>query len=161
SEKVINQILANKRSREQAEKQRINVKKKLMKSVDNINNKVKKFVDCRSKDTDKRELYIVEGDSALGSVKLGRDSNFQAIMPVRGKILNCLKSSLNQILKNDIIMDLIKVLGCGIEIKHPKSKDISIFDLEKLRWNKIIICKIGRASCRENRKMYSVREGIK
>ena len=140
SEKVINQILANKRSREQAEKQRINVKKKLMKSVDNINNKVKKFVDCRSKDTDKRELYIVEGDSALGSVKLGRDSNFQAIMPVRGKILNCLKSSLNQILKNDIIMDLIKVLGCGIEIKHPKSKDISIFDLEKLRWNKIIIC---------------------
>lgn len=140
SEKIINQILANKRSREQAEKQRINVKNKLMKSFDNINNKVKKFVDCRSKNYEIRELYIVEGDSALGSVKLGRDSEFQAIMPVRGKILNCLKANLNQILKNDIIMDLIKVLGCGIEIKHNKLKDISNFNLDKLRWNKIIIC---------------------
>ncbi len=139
ADKVIEQLLINKRSRENAEKTRLNVKKKLMGTID-INNRVKKFVDCRTKEVNKRELYIVEGDSALGSCKMGRDAEFQAIMPVRGKILNCLKSDYDVIFKNDIIVDLIKVLGCGVEIKTKHNKDLSSFDAEMLRWNKIIIC---------------------
>ncbi len=132
-------MLINKRSREQAEKQRINIKKKLTGNID-ISNRIKKFVDCRSKDTDKRELYIVEGDSALGSVKQGRNAEYQAIMPVRGKILNCLKAGYDQIFKSEIITDLVKVLGCGVEIKTKHSKDMTAFDLSLLRWNKVIIC---------------------
>ncbi|MCR4689122.1 MAG: DNA topoisomerase [Saccharofermentans sp.] len=138
-DKVADQILVNKRSRENAEKTRVNIKKKLMGNLD-INNRIKKFVDCRTRDVDKRELYIVEGDSALGSVKLGRDAEFQAVMPVRGKILNCLKADYNTIFKSDIITDLLKVLGCGVEISSKHSKDLSAFNLENLRWNKIIIC---------------------
>lgn len=139
SDRVIEQILINKRSRETAEKTRINIKKKLGGSID-ISNRVKKFVDCRTKDLGKRELYIVEGDSALGACKLGRDAEFQAIMPVRGKILNCLKSDYDKIFKNDIIVDLVKVLGCGIEVKSKHNKDLNTFDMDNLRWNKIIIC---------------------
>ncbi len=144
AEQIIEQILVNKRSRESAEKQRLNVRKKLMGNVD-INNRVKKFVDCRSRDIGKRELYIVEGDSALGSVKLGRDADFQAVMPVRGKILNCLKSDYDKIFKNEIIMDIVKVLGCGIEIdqnasKKKKNTEENTFSIDKLRWDKIIIC---------------------
>ncbi|HBN86019.1 MAG TPA: DNA topoisomerase, partial [Clostridiales bacterium] len=139
AQKVLNQVLVNKRSRETAENTRINIKKKLTGGLD-INNRVKKFVDCRTKDLDRRELYIVEGDSALGSCKLGRDAEFQAIMPVRGKILNCLKTNYATILKNDIIVDLLKVLGCGVEIQTGKSKDLQHFDMDKLRWNKVIIC---------------------
>lgn len=138
-DKVIDQILVNKRSRENAEKTRVNIKKKLMGSLD-INNRIKKFVDCRSRDVGKRELYIVEGDSALGSVKLGRDAEFQAVMPVRGKILNCLKADYATIFKSDIITDLLKVLGCGVEISNKHNKDLSAFNIENLRWNKIIIC---------------------
>ena len=132
------QVLVNKRSRESAEKQRINIKKKLQGNVDMIN-RVKKFVDCRTKDPLKRELYIVEGDSALGSVKLGRDSEFQAIMPLRGKILNCLKADYGKIFDSDVIVDLVRVLGCGIEVKS-KHKDLALFDLSSLKWAKIIIC---------------------
>lgn len=139
-DKVIEQVLANKRSRESAEKQRLNIKKKIMGSIDSINNQVKKFVDCRSKDVNKRELYIVEGDSALGSCKMGRDAEFQGIMPVRGKILNCLKSDVNKIFSSDIITDLMKVLGCGVQISKKKYKDVPDFDINKLRWNKVIIC---------------------
>jgi len=139
SEKILEQVLVNKRSRETAEKTRINIKKKLGGNID-ISNRVKKFVDCRTKDLSKREIYIVEGDSALGSCKLGRDAEFQAIMPVRGKILNCLKADFDKIFKNDIIVDLIKVLGCGVEIKSKHNKDLNTFDLNNLRWNKIIIC---------------------
>ncbi len=138
-DRVIEQLLINKRSRESAEKQRLNIKKKLMGSVDLVN-RVKKFVDCRTREISRRELYIVEGDSALGSCKLGRDAEFQAIMPVRGKILNCLKADYESIFKNDIIVDLIKVLGCGVEIQTRHNKDLSAFDLGSLRWNKIIIC---------------------
>ncbi|NLM18454.1 MAG: DNA topoisomerase [Clostridiaceae bacterium] len=140
AERVIDQILINKRSRENAEKQRLNIRKKLMVSVDNMNNRIKNFVDCKSKDVSKRELYIVEGNSALGSVKMARDSEFQGVIPVRGKILNCLKASYNQIFKSDIIVDLLKILGCGVEIHTKHNRDLSDFDLEKLRWNKIIIC---------------------
>ena len=137
--KIAEQILINKRSRESAEKTRLNLKKKLTGNLD-MTNRVEKFVDCRSKDVNERELYIVEGDSALGSCKMGRDPNFQAIIPVRGKILNCLKADYDRIFKSDIITDLIKVLGCGVEINTKSSKDFSSFDLDALRWNKIIIC---------------------
>ena len=138
ADKIAEQILINKRSREQAEKARLNIKKKLAGTID-ITNRVQKFVDCRSRDTDIRELYIVEGDSALGSCKQGRDPEFQAIMPVRGKILNCLKADYERIFKSDIITDLIKVLGCGVEVKSQR-KEIASFDLSALRWNKVIIC---------------------
>ena len=139
AEKIAQQILINKRSRETAEKTRQAVKTKLTGSLD-INNRVQKFVDCRTKDLDKREIYIVEGDSALGACKLGRDAEFQAIIPVRGKILNCLKAEYDKIFKNDIITDLIKVLGCGIEVTGKFAKGFESFDLSKLRWNKVIIC---------------------
>ena len=101
---------------------------------------MQKFVDCRSRDVSKREIYIVEGDSALGACKLSRDAEFQGIMPVRGKILNCLKADYERIFKSDIITDLIRVLGCGVEVQTKKTKDLSAFDLENLRWNKVIIC---------------------
>jgi len=136
--KIGEQILINKRSRESAEKARLNIKKKLSGNID-IANRVQKFVDCRSKDINKREIFIVEGDSALGACKLGRDSEFQAIIPVRGKILNCLKAELPKIFKNDIILDIIKVLGCGVEVGS-KNKDIYSFDINNLKWNKVIIC---------------------
>ncbi len=139
AQRICEQVLVNKRSRESAEKTRQNIKKKLAGNID-MSNRVQKFVDCRTKDTNKREIYIVEGDSALGACKLGRDSEFQAIIPVRGKILNCLKSDYEKIFKNDIITDIIKVLGCGVEVKSKANKELSNFDLENLRWNKIIIC---------------------
>ncbi len=137
--KICEQIMVNKRSRESAEKSRLNIKKKLSGTIDMMNS-VQKFVDCRSKDLTKRELYIVEGDSALGSVKMARDSEFQAVIPVRGKILNCLKADYDKIFKNEIITDLIKVLGCGVEVKTKANKELSLFNLDQLKWNKIVIC---------------------
>ena len=139
AQKIGEQVLINKRSRESAEKQRLNIKKKLTGSMD-ISNRVQKFVDCRTKDVDRRELYIVEGDSALGSVKLSRDAEYQGIMPVRGKILNCLKADYARIFKSEIITDLIRVLGCGVEVSEKRAKDLSAFDLSNLRWNKVVIC---------------------
>ena len=137
--KITNQILVNKRAREKSEKERINVKKALSGSID-MANRVQKFVDCQTKDISKREIYIVEGDSALGSCKQGRDSDFQAIMPVRGKILNCLKAEYAKIFKSDVIIDLLKVLGCGVELSGKTAKGLQSFDLNALRWNKVIIC---------------------
>ena len=139
ADRIADQVLINKRSRESAEKQRLNIKKKLTGNLD-ISNRVQKFVDCRTKDVARREIYIVEGDSALGSVKLSRDAEFQGIMPVRGKILNCLKADYERIFKSDIITDLIRVLGCGVEVQTKKAKDLTSFDLANLRWNKVIIC---------------------
>lgn len=139
ADRVADQVLVNKRSREQAERARVTIKKRLTGNLD-ISNRVQKFVDCRSRDVDKREIYIVEGDSALGACKLSRDAEFQGIMPVRGKILNCLKADYGKIFKSEIITDLIKVLGCGVEVQKGRGKDLSNFDLENLRWNKIIIC---------------------
>ena len=137
--KIAEQVLVNKRSRENAEKTRLNIKKKLQGSID-LANRVQKFIDCRTKDVSSRELYIVEGDSALGSVKLSRDAEFQAIIPVRGKILNCLKADYDKIFKNEIITDLLKVLGCGVEVKSKANKELASFDLNGLRWSKVIIC---------------------
>ena len=138
ADRVADQVLINKRSREQAEKARLTIKKKLTGSMD-ISNRVQKFVDCRSRDVSRREIYIVEGDSALGACKLSRDAEFQGIMPVRGKILNCLKADYGRIFKSEIITDLIKVLGCGVEVqKH--IKELPAFELDSLRWSKIIIC---------------------
>ena len=139
ADRIAEQVLINKRSRETAERTRQGMKKKLSGSID-ISNRVQKFVDCRSKDPDRREIYIVEGDSALGACKQSRDAEFQGIMPVRGKILNCLKADYGRIFKSDVITDLMKVLGCGVEVKDKHSKELSGFDLSNLRWNKIIIC---------------------
>lgn len=137
--KIAEQVMVNKRSRENAEKTRLNLKKKLAGTID-LSNMVKKFVDCRTKDVSRRELYIVEGDSALGAVKLAREAEFQAVIPIRGKILNCLKADYVKIFKNDIITDLIKVLGCGVEVSSKANKDISSFNLENFRWSKVVIC---------------------
>lgn len=139
AQKLCQQVLINKQSREHAEKTRQSIKKTMSSQMD-ITNRVQKFVDCRSRDLSKRELYIVEGDSALGAVKTSRDSEYQAIMPVRGKILNCLKADYDRIFKSDIITDLIKVLGCGVELSGKAKKDLSSFDLANLRWNKVVIC---------------------
>ena len=139
ADRAADQILVNRRSRETAEKAKISIKKKLTGAMD-ISNRVQKFVDCRSRDAEKRELYIVEGDSALGSVKLSRDAEFQGIMPVRGKILNCLKADYDRIFKSEIITDLLKVIGCGVEVTAKRGKDLAAFDLRNLRWNKVIIC---------------------
>ena len=139
AEKIASQVLINKRSREDAEKTRMNLKKKLTSGMD-MASRVEKFVDCRSKDASEREIFIVEGDSALGACKQARDPNFQAIMPVRGKILNCLKADYDRIFKSDVITDLIKVLGCGVEVKSKANKNLSSFNIDLLRWNKIILC---------------------
>ena len=139
AEKIAAQVLINKRSRETAERARITVKKKLSGNLD-IANRVQKFVDCRSRDASRRELYIVEGDSAMGSVKLSRDAEFQGIMPIRGKILNCLKADYARIFKSEIITDLLRVMGCGVEVRDKHVKDLTAFDLGSLRWNKIVIC---------------------
>ncbi len=140
AQKIAQQVLVNKQSREHAEKTRQSLKKTISTQMD-IANRVQKFVDCRSKDPARREIYIVEGDSALGAVKTSRDSEFQAIMPVRGKILNCLKADYSRIFKSEIITDLVKVLGCGVELSGGKSrKDLATFDINALRWNKVIIC---------------------
>ena len=139
ADRICDQILVNKRSREQAEKARVTIKKKLSGNID-IANRVQKFVPCRSHDATKTELYIVEGDSALGSVKLSRDAEFQGVMPVRGKILNCLKADYARIFKSDIITDLVKVLGCGVSVPVKLKSDLTAFDLDSLRWSKVIIC---------------------
>ena len=139
ADKIAEQVLVNKRSREAAEKTRQGMKKKLSGSIDRAN-RVQKFVDCRSRDPEKREIYIVEGDSALGACKLSRDADFQGIMPVRGKILNCLKADYVRIFKSDVITDLLKVLGCGVEVQAKGQKDLNAFDINNLRWNKVIIC---------------------
>lgn len=140
AEKIANQVLINKRSREDAEKTRLNIKKKLTSSMD-MASRVAKFVDCRSKKAEERELFIVEGDSALGACKQARNPDFQAIIPIRGKILNCLKADYGRIFKSEIITDLIRVLGCGVEVRTSKTaKDLSSFSLDSLKWNKVILC---------------------
>ena len=142
AERIANQVLVNKRSRETAERTRLNTRKKLTEKID-IANRVQKFVDCRTKDVSRREIYIVEGDSALGACKQSRDAEFQGLMPVRGKILNCLKADYPRIFKSDVITDLMKVLGCGVEVQGRAAKELNQFDLNNLRWSKVVICTDG------------------
>ena len=139
ADKIAEQVLINMRSRIKAESTRLNIKKTLQ-SSNSMTDRIEKFVDCRSKDVNEREIFIVEGDSALGACKQARDSAFQAIMPVRGKILNCLKAEYPKIFKSEIITDLIKVLGCGVEVSSKANKNLSLFNMDNLRWNKVIIC---------------------
>ena len=139
AEKIAEQVLINMRSRVKAESTRLNIKKTLQ-SGNSMTDRIEKFVDCRSKDVSEREIFIVEGDSALGACKQARDSAFQAVMPIRGKILNCLKAEYPKIFKNDIITDLIKVLGCGVEVSSKANKNLSLFNMDNLRWSKVIIC---------------------
>lgn len=139
AEKIANQVLINMRARIKAENTRKTLKSSLQSKMD-MTNRIQKFVDCRSKDVNEREVFIVEGDSALGACKQARDANFQAIIPVRGKILNCLKSDYDKIFKSEIITDLIKVLGCGVEVKSKAAKDLALFDMNNLRWSKVLIC---------------------
>ena len=139
ADKIANQVLINMRARVKAENTRKTLKTSLQSKMD-MTNRIQKFVDCRSKDVNEREVFIVEGDSALGACKQARDASFQAVMPVRGKILNCLKSDYDKIFKSEIITDLIKVLGCGVEVKSKAAKDLSLFDMDNLRWSKILIC---------------------
>ena len=139
AQKIAEQVLVNKRARENAEKTRLNLKKKLTGAMD-LSSRVAKFVPCRTRDVARSELYIVEGDSALGSVKQARDGEFQAIMPIRGKILNCLKADYGKTFKSEIITDLLKVLGCGVEVQDRRAKEMAAFDLSALRWNKVVIC---------------------
>ena len=139
AEKIADQVLINLRSRIKAENTRKTLKNALQSKID-MTNRIQKFVDCRSKDVNEREIFIVEGDSALGACKQARDANFQAIMPIRGKILNCLKSEYDKIFKSEVITDLIKVLGCGVEVRSKAAKGISEFDMDNLRWSKVLIC---------------------
>ena len=139
AEKIANQVLINMRARVKAEATKSTIKKSLQSKID-MTNRIQKFVDCRSKDVNEREVFIVEGDSALGACKQARDAAFQAVIPVRGKILNCLKSDYDKIFKSDIITDLIKVLGCGVEVKSKAAKDLSVFNMDNLRWSKVLIC---------------------
>ncbi len=139
ADRIADQVLINLRSRVKAEATRLNLQKTLATST-GMADRVEKFVDCRSKDVAEREIFIVEGDSALGACKQARDSAFQAIMPVRGKILNCLKADYSKVFKSEIITDLIKVLGCGVEVSTKSNKNMSNFNLDNLRWSKVIIC---------------------
>ncbi len=139
ADKICERILINMRSRVRAEATRVNVQKALSGGNDMLN-RIEKFVDCRSKDVNEREIFIVEGDSALGACKQARDSAFQAVIPVRGKILNCLKADLAKVFKSEIITDLVKILGCGVEVSGKAVKGIPEFNIDNLRWNKVIIC---------------------
>ena len=139
ADKLAEQVLINKRSREKAETTRLNLKKTLQ-SGNDLTSRVQSFVDCRSRNVEERELFIVEGKSAMGSCVQARNPDFQAIIPVRGKTLNCLKAEYDKIFKNEIITDLLKVMGCGVEVKSKANKDLATFDLSLLRFNKVIIC---------------------
>ena len=139
-DKIVEAVLLNKEAREKADSVKRKVIDKMKKDINSLGGKPAKFMKCKSTDASKTELYITEGDSAKGAVVLARDAEYQAIMPLRGKILNCLKESLERIMDSDIILDLIHVIGCGVEPRSKYIKDIPVFDINKLNFGKIIIC---------------------
>ena len=135
--KLLEHIFQIQKFNEKSEASKKALKKKLNEKIDGINNRVEGLVDCKIHGED-AELFICEGKSALGSVILARNPINQASIPIRGKILNCLKANYTDILKSQIIMDLVKAIGCGIQTDK-KHKDMENFNIKNIRYNKIIL----------------------
>ena len=135
-DRMVEQVLICKRANETNEKAKQVLKKKLTEKVDGINGKVDGFVDCELEKGG--ELFLTEGNSALGSIVLARDSVFQAAYPLRGKMINALKNKLDKVIKNEEVIDILRLLGCGVETKSKYTKDLPTFDINNLRWDKII-----------------------
>lgn len=137
---LINQVLLNKKAREKADAVKRKAIKELTAKIDSMGDLPSKFQRCSCKDPEKTEVYIVEGDSAKGSIVLARNKDYQAVMPLRGKIMNCLKESLENILNSEVIRNLLRIFGCGVEVKSKYINDLPKFDISKLNFGKIIIC---------------------
>ena len=137
AKKICNQILINKRAREKSSKMMENVKKKLSEEI-TVFNKIPNLIECKSKNKEENILCICEGKSALGSLISARGDN-HALLPLRGKVRNCKKSTLEQILNDQIICDIIRAMGCGISIKSKANKEFLSFDKSKMRYGKIYI----------------------
>jgi DNA gyrase subunit B len=135
--KMANQILLNKRVREKATDSRQKLRKELEGQATNASNRPEKFVPCRSKDKTLRRLKIIEGDSALIATKLSRDKLFDAIFPLKGKLPNCLKKSIDDILKNDEIRNLIKLCGAGVTYKGKSVKGLPKFNIDNFEFAEI------------------------
>jgi len=137
---LIEQIELNRKLRLERE----NITKKfinnLKKDGNKFKDKVEKLVRCKSENPEECELYITEGDSAKGPVVLARDFNTQAVLPLRGKVLNCQRESLTSAISSQVIVDILRCLSCGVERSGEGLEDIPKFDIEKLRYHKIIIC---------------------